>query len=143
MGDNKNGKGLTVGNVILTRVDQLSRQVASLEARVAAGDGNAVIRKLTEENAKLKREISYVSAQIEGLYTTLAKMIQSIPDKVASRAPAQTADGASFDVDELASRVAAKIIIPDGSPAGYASARPSATSICRLRIWITTGWASP
>ena len=76
MGDNKNGKGLTVGNVILTRVDQLSRQVASLEARVAAGDGNAVIRKLTEENAKLKREISYVSAQIEGLYTTLAKMIQ-------------------------------------------------------------------
>lgn len=124
MGDNKNGKGLTVGNVILTRVDQLSRQVASLEARVAAGDGNAVIRKLTEENAKLKREISYVSAQIEGLYTTLAKMIQSIPDKVASKAPAQTADGASFDVDELASRVAAKIIIPDGSPAGYASGAP-------------------
>ena len=71
MSDNKNGKGFTKADIVLTRVEQLTRQVASLEARIVKGGGDvasaAVIRKLTEENATLKKEISYVSAQIEGL----------------------------------------------------------------------------
>lgn len=118
MGDNKNGKGMTKADVLLTRVEQLSRQVSSLEARVArgmqggnAGAGNdAVIRKLTEENATLKKEISYVSAQIEGLFTTLSKMISKLPEKMGANS---SAGSVGMDVDDLASRVAAKIIIPD------------------------------
>ena len=112
MGETKNGK-LTVGNVILAKVEQLTRQMSALEAKVATSDGNAVIRKLTEENAKLKKEISYVSAQIEGLFTTVSRMIQKVPDQVAAKGI--NAEGATIgvDVDDLASRVAAKIIIPE------------------------------
>lgn len=117
MGDNKNTKGMTKADVILSRVEQLTKQVASLEAKVArgaqganaSGAGNdAVIRKLTEENATLKKEISFVSAQIEGLFASLSKMINKLPEKMGAK-------GASLDmdVDDLASRVAAKIIIPE------------------------------
>lgn len=122
MGDNKNAKGMTKADVILSRVEQLTKQVASLEAKVArgaqganaSGAGNdAVIRKLTEENATLKKEISFVSAQIEGLFASLSKMINKLPEKMGAK-------GASLDmdVDDLASRVAAKIIIPETDLSG-------------------------
>lgn len=122
MGDNKNAKGMTKADVILSRVEQLTKQVASLEAKVArgaqganaSGAGNdAVIRKLTEENATLKKEISFVSAQIEGLFASLSKMINKLPEKMGAK-------GASLDmdVDDLASRVAAKIIIPEADLSG-------------------------
>lgn len=122
MGDNKNTKGMTKADVILSRVEQLTKQVASLEAKVArgaqganaSGAGNdAVIRKLTEENATLKKEISFVSAQIEGLFASLSKMINKLPEKMGAK-------GASLDmdVDDLASRVAAKIIIPEADLSG-------------------------
>ena len=121
MGDNKE-KGMTKADMILSRVDQLTKKVASLEAKIAQAskpaaatgvNGEAVIRKLTEENATLKKEISFVSAQIEGLYASLSKMINKLPDKVGAK-------GGSFDmdVDDLASRVAAKIIIPESDFSG-------------------------
>ena len=125
MGDNK----FTKADVILTRMEQLSRQVASLEGRIAKGGGSAdgaVIKKLTEENAKLRQDISIVSAQIEGLYATLSKMINKLPDQIAGKAPAvaqEVTAHADIDVDDLASRVAAKIIIPE---TGYAEVDPDA-----------------
>ncbi|MDE7379702.1 MAG: hypothetical protein K2N14_01495 [Clostridia bacterium] len=134
MGDNKNAKGMTKADVILQKVDKLTRQVASVEARVANGDINAVARRLSEENAQLKREISYISAQIEGLFTTLSKMIDKLPDKVAEKNGGRPVSNSSqpmvrtdLDVDDLASRVAAKIIIPDYEGAeGVATPAPAA-----------------
>ncbi len=139
MGDNKNEKGMTKADVILTRVEQLTRQVAALEARVARGlqgantnanqnagaakTNDAVIRRLTEENATLKKEISHVSAQIEGLYISLSKMISKLPEKMG----ANPATGKSnMDVDDLASRVAAKIVIPES---GFGDYEPSGKAV--------------
>ena len=116
-----NSKGVTRGDLILARMEQLARQMAALEARVANGStgaSNAVIRKLTEENASLKKEISYVSAQIEGLYTSLSKMISKLPQQTAGVPVTARAD---IDVDDLASRVAAKIIIPENEGGEYAT----------------------
>ncbi len=134
MSDNKNGKGMTKADVILTRIEQLTKQVASLENRVArglSGGGskggagaapaanndaayNAIIRKLSEENATLKKEISFVSAQIEGLFASLSRMIGKLPEKMGAGNGAQSAgSNDNMDVDDLASRVAAKIIIPE------------------------------
>lgn len=125
MGDNKNVKSMTKADVILTRVEQLTRQVASLEARVArglqgaapnTGANDAVIRRLTEENATLKKEISHVSAQIEGLFISLSKMINKLPEKMGANPVTGKVD---MDVDDLASRVAAKIVIPDSGLGDY------------------------
>lgn len=123
MSDNKNGKGFTKADIVLTRVEQLTRQVASLEARIVKGGGDvasaAVIRKLTEENATLKKEISYVSAQIEGLFTALSRTLSKLPEQVAARGALgeSVTARADIDVDDLASRVAAKIIIPESGVA--------------------------
>ncbi|MCM1438874.1 MAG: hypothetical protein NC131_06645 [Roseburia sp.] len=131
MGDNKNGKGMTKADVILTRLEQLTRQVSSLEARVARGmaannaGGNnasgvkndAIIRKLTEENATLKKEISHVSAQIEGLFISLSKLIGKLPERIGAGGKLDA------DVDDLASRVAAKIVIPDSGFGDYETGR--------------------
>lgn len=128
MGDNKNDRGMTKADVILTRIEQLAKQVASLETRVARGSAgagsnsgangdaanNAVIRKLTEDNAMLKKEISFVSAQIEGLYASLSKMINKLPEKMTGKG-----GKLDMDVDDLASRVAAKIIIPETDFSGF------------------------
>ena len=131
MADNKNARGMTKADVILARLEQLTKQVASLEARVARGvtvaganknadaaktaeaANAAVIRKLTEENATLKKEISYVSAQIEGLFASLSKMINKLPEKMGARSADPVTGKIDMDVDDLASRVAAKIIIPE------------------------------
>lgn len=123
MGDIKSAKNMTKADVILTKIEQLTKQVASLETRVARGAaGNnqnaannnannnaAIIRKLTEENAMLKKEISYVSAQIEGLFASLSRLINKLPEKMGAKAGGTL----NMDVDDLASRVAAKIIIPE------------------------------
>lgn len=125
MSDNKNGKGFTKADIVLTRVEQLTRQVASLEARIVKGGGDvasaAVIRKLTEENATLKKEISYVSAQIEGLFTALSRTLSKLPEQVAARGALgePVTARADIDVDDLASRVAAKIIIPESGAAAF------------------------
>ena len=136
MSDNKNAKGMTKADVILTRIEQLTKQVSSLETRVARGlaginsganvktnasagasvNNDAIIRRLTEENATLKKEISFVSAQIEGLFASLSKLINKLPEKMGA-VPAS--GGSNIDVDDLASRVAAKIIIPETDFSGF------------------------
>ena len=129
MSDNKNAKGMTKADVILTRIEQLTKQVSSLETRVARGlaginsganvktnasagasvNNDAIIRRLTEENATLKKEISFVSAQIEGLFASLSKLINKLPEKMGA-VPAS--GGSNIDVDDLASRVAANPQVP-------------------------------
>ncbi|MDE6074926.1 MAG: hypothetical protein K2G26_00645, partial [Clostridia bacterium] len=146
MSDTRSGREMTKADVILTKLDQINRRIGSLEARIAAQkkDKEAaaasttavpvldaeVIKKLADEHEQLKVEISCVSMQIEGLYTTLSKLINKLPDQIAAKMPepvvASSNDGepapvvtqvvnnpVDFDVDDLASRVAAKIIIPD------------------------------
>ncbi|MDE6557869.1 MAG: hypothetical protein K2K39_02060, partial [Clostridia bacterium] len=118
MGELKNGKEMTKADVMLSKLDQLTKKVASLEARIGngggSGDGSSAnvgaIRKLSEENAQLRKDISYVSAQIEGLYAALTKMITKLPENLAAKG----GSALNMDVDDLASRVAAKIIIPEG-----------------------------
>lgn len=145
MSDTRSGREMTKADVILSKLEQLTRKVGSLESRLAAQKKEKeaaapaapsidaeVIKKLADEHEQLKLEISCVSMQIEGLYTTLSKMISKLPEQVAAKMPetvvAPSGDGAEtpapvitqvvnnpveFDVDDLASRVAAKIIIPD------------------------------
>ncbi|MDE5766317.1 MAG: hypothetical protein K2I17_04035 [Clostridia bacterium] len=145
MSDTRSGREMTKADVIITKLDQINRKIGSLEARIAAQkkDKDAatstaapvldtdVIKKLADEHEQLKLEISCVSMQIEGLYTTLSKLINKLPEQIAAQMPepvvASSGDGETpapvvtqvvnnpvdFDVDDLASRVAAKIIIPD------------------------------
>ncbi|MDE7162571.1 MAG: hypothetical protein K2O44_00630 [Clostridia bacterium] len=146
MSDTRSGREMTKADVILTKLDQINRRIGSLESRIAAQkkekdaaaapttttaviDGD-VIKKLADEHEQLKLEISCVSMQIEGLYTTLSKLINKLPEQIAAKMPepvvASSSEGepapvvtqvvnnpVEFDVDDLASRVAAKIIIPD------------------------------
>lgn len=136
---------MTKADVIVNKLDQITKKIGSLESRIAAQkkekDAASVIaqeinpevlKKLADEHEQLKLEISCVSMQIEGLYTTLSKLISKLPEQVAAKIPEPVvttsgADGETpvpvvtqvvnnpveFDVDDLASRVAAKIIIPD------------------------------
>ncbi|MDE7301514.1 MAG: hypothetical protein K2N47_05020, partial [Clostridia bacterium] len=119
----KHGKTVTKADVILAQIERLVRQTASLEARVGQGGGNAggygeVIRKLQEENAKLKQEIRYVSAQIEGVCATITKMVQKLPSQISGGAvPVEGADGVrisnvEFDYDALGYSVAKRIYVP-------------------------------
>lgn len=145
MSDTRSGREMTKADVIITKLDQINRKIGSLEARIAAqkkdkdaatptaasGLDADVIKKLADEHEQLKLEISCVSMQIEGLYTTLSKLINKLPEQIAAQMPepvTASSDGeqkpapvvtqvvnspVDFDVDDLASRVAAKIIIPD------------------------------
>ncbi|MDE7076477.1 MAG: hypothetical protein K2O62_04060, partial [Clostridia bacterium] len=83
MSDTRSGREMTKADVIITKLDQINRRIGSLEARVAAqkkdkeaastaapGMDADVIKKLADEHEQLKLEISCVSMQIEGLYTT-------------------------------------------------------------------------
>lgn len=107
MSDNKNGR-MTKADVILLRLEKLTQTVNEMEDRVTGSNNDAAIRKLNDESAKLKQEIRFVSAQLESVCTTLAKMLQKLPEKIS-------ATPAGIDVDDLSSRVAAKIIIPESS----------------------------
>lgn len=105
MSDNKNGR-MTKADVILLRLEKLTQTVNEMEDRVTGSNNDAAIKKLNDESAKLKQEIRFVSAQLESVCTTLAKMLQKLPEKIS-------ATPAGIDVDDLSSRVAAKIIIPE------------------------------
>lgn len=107
MSDNKNAR-MTKADVILLRLEKLTQTVNEMEDKLTGSDNDAAIKKLNDESAKLKQEIRFVSAQLESVCTTLARMLQKLPEKIS-------ATPAGIDVDELSSRVAAKIIIPDNS----------------------------
>lgn len=134
---------MTKADVIVNKLDQITKKIGSIESRLAAQKKEKeaasvisqeinpeVLKKLADEHEQLKMEISCVSMQIEGLYTTLSKLIAKLPEQVAAKIPEPVvttsgADGETpvvtqvvnnpveLDVDDLASRVAAKIIIPD------------------------------
>lgn len=134
---------MTKADVIVNKLDLITKKIGSIESRLAAQKKEKeaasvisqeinpeVLKKLADEHEQLKMEISCVSMQIEGLYTTLSKLIAKLPEQVAAKIPEPVvttsgADGETpvvtqvvnnpveLDVDDLASRVAAKIIIPD------------------------------
>lgn len=119
MGENNNGSGQTKADVILSKLESLSRQTSTLEARVnsvlrsaganpAAND--ALIKKVTEENEKLRKDIRYVSAQLESVCATVMKALNKLSAEVAAL---KNGAAAGIDVDDLASRVAEKIVIPE------------------------------
>ena len=130
-------------DVILEKVDSISDRITRIESEMSASRANsgmdAVIRKLGEENAKLKREISFVSAQIEGLFATLSNMIGKMPEKINARVAVAKGDVAEMgyaetapvavdlDVEDLAARVASKISVPEQ---GYsAAATPTSVTL--------------
>lgn len=96
---------LTKADLILSKMDALAKQTAGLEARVANSSSDAVLRRITEENAKLKKDINYLSAQLEGVCVTLVRLIKKLPSEMYATG--------GIDVDDLSSRVASKIIIPE------------------------------
>lgn len=96
---------LTKADLILAKMEALAKQTSRLEARMANSSNDAVLRKMNEENAKLKKDINYLSAQLEGVCTTLVKLIKKLPAEMGATG--------GIDVDDLSSRVAAKIIIPE------------------------------
>lgn len=120
MSDTKNS-GMTKADVIILKLDKFAQQQASFEARVnaalrnaAAGSGNdEVVKKLEEENQIIRQEMHFLSAQLESVYNTLSKTLQKLSDEVAK----VKTSGGNMDVDELSSRVAAKIVIPETAQA--------------------------
>jgi hypothetical protein len=122
MDDTSRGVAPKKADVILNRTEKLLQQSSSVVANVDAiarygaknADVKAVLAKLeenyvrlSEENESLKKEIQYLSAQIESVFVGLSGMIQSL-----NTAAPQAAQASSINVDELASRVAEKIYIP-------------------------------
>lgn len=133
-----NNKRMSTDEVILSTVESISERITRIESEMAASRANSgsgietVIRKLGEENAKLKREISFVSAQIEGLFATLSQMIGKMPEKIKNSRPVVLQSDVSemgnseaagelapvsvdLDVEDLAARVASKIAPPEKS----------------------------
>ncbi len=123
----------TKADAILMKLDKLNQQMNALEARVnaikstgasqgvnqsanqgvsqyAAQNANqyaALLARIEEQNREYKSEMRFLSAQIESVFDAMENMLEELGGKVAEK---QTP---VFDVDELSSRVAAKIIIPD------------------------------
>ena len=128
MSDYNMGAGMTKADLILFKLEKMAQQNTSLEARlnaliknVPAGQ-SADIGKLSAENAALKQEIRYLSLQVESIYDALERSLKQIADEVAAlKGGVPVAEGApaaapDFNVDDLASRVAAKIVIPEVAP---------------------------
>ena len=160
---NKGNRSATE-ELILEKIDSLSNRLFNIETTVAGYNQNAVadavIRKLGEENAKLKREISFVSAQIEGLFVTLSNMIQKMPENInlvqgTASSGRQTAEmahsesveehtpiSADWDVEELASRLASKISIPDPESYGNSNAKLESVTVDATNMdYDTLGYA--
>jgi hypothetical protein len=105
-------------DLILMRVDRLAQQTAAVDAKVAAAaksgakltDKDDVVKKLVEENESLRQEFKYLSAQTESVYAGLAKLIGNLSDEVKKLKGGASDTG--FDMDELSSKVAEKIVIP-------------------------------
>ena len=112
-----NKSTLTKADVILMKMDKLNQQMNAVEARVNvkafnAASYEAVLKKIEEQNQIYKEEMHFLSAQIESVFSSIEKMLKEINAKIdAIKMP----DSLTMDVDELSSRVAAKIIIPDMS----------------------------
>lgn len=124
MSGNNSGIGMTKADLIMSKVEKLSQQTAAFDSRVAAafrelkaGESatTAAVKKLAATpqpkptvNAD---DISYLSVQIESVYSGLAKMVSNLAAEV-EKLKRSGVGGQTSDADELSSRVAEKIIIP-------------------------------
>jgi len=113
MAETNDAKNQTGAQAILEKLEKLDKKIGGVETKVGdsalAGGYDSVIRKLEEENEGLKKETSYLSVQLESVCTALMKSMKKLSAKVDELAEKKL----DFDLDELASRVAEKIIIPD------------------------------
>ncbi len=109
MGINKNGSGLTKADVILTKVDQLAQENKTVRSKVQEVidssidremDREAIMQKMEADRKEVMREFEYLSMQIESSYSSIMK------------GGVRSTGAAGIDLDELAAKVADKIIIP-------------------------------
>jgi len=117
MVDNSNGKGPTKADVIMQKITRFDGQIEEVEGKISnlasAVDESKALAESTAksnlgEHEQLKTEIKYVSAQLESVCVMLNMSLNKLAAELAELKKKQTPD-----LDELASRVAAKIIIPD------------------------------
>jgi predicted nucleic acid-binding Zn-ribbon protein len=116
MSDNNNGAGMTKADLILSKVDRLNQQVSTTDAKVTAiankAEANSqAIEDLVDENEQLKQELKYMTLQVESVYTGLSKLISKLSSDINELKEGKV----NLDADELASKVAAKIVIPRSS----------------------------
>ena len=125
--ERQTGNYATKADVILQRQAELSDKLDKLLAGTGSAKETAyigtqsgsILQKLLEENAQLKNEIKYVSAQCESIFVKLSSMITSLEEKmmkyvVGYSKPAEgeemPAVKAHVDYDELAERLADKFV---------------------------------
>ena len=96
--------------VVQSKFDELSAQSKKIEGKVQEVidsaidrdmDRDAIMLKIEAEAKELKQELEYLSAQMGSMYREALKTVESVK-------PAET----SVDLDELAAKVADKIVIP-------------------------------
>ena len=120
MADNMNGSR-TKADLIVEKIGSLNGEIASVEKRVnglvsALDENKAMIKANSKATAdgveQLKVEINYVSAQLESVCVMLSRSVKKLADEVEELKAKQQPD-----LDELASRIAAKIVIPEADGA--------------------------
>ncbi len=109
MGVNNNGSGQTKADAILTKVEQLAQENKTVGAKVdeiinsavdREMDREAIMQKMEYDKNEVIREVEYLSMQIESSYNSIMK------------GGVRTVGAAGIDLDELAAKVADKIVIP-------------------------------
>lgn len=116
MAENMNGSR-TKADLIVEKIEQFDDRITSIEKRVknlvATMDETKNVAQTTaktnvSEHEQLKMEVKYVSAQLESVCVMLNMSLSKITDELAELKKKQQPD-----LDELASLVASKIIIPE------------------------------
>ena len=116
MAENMNGSR-TKADLIVEKIEQFDDRITSIEKRVknlvASMEETKNVAQTTaktnvNEHEQLKMEVKYVSAQLESVCVMLNMSLSKITDELAELKKKQQPD-----LDELASLVASKIIIPE------------------------------
>lgn len=116
MAENMNGSR-TKADLIVEKLDRFDGRVASVEKDVNAfaaaveeskSLAEAAAKANAEEQERIKTEIKYVSAQLESVCISLNSTLTKITEELAELKRKQQPD-----LDELASLVASKIVIPE------------------------------
>lgn len=107
----------TKADLIVEKIEQFDERIANIENKisgfVSAIEENRQLVQTTakaesSDNDRLKTEIKYVSAQLESVCVMLNMSLTKITDEIAELKKRQQPD-----LDELASLIASKIIIPE------------------------------
>ncbi|MGN0807372.1 MAG: hypothetical protein ACI4MN_02865 [Candidatus Coproplasma sp.] len=116
MADNMNGSR-TKADLIVEQIAKIEGEFANVENKVnglasAFEENKALTQSAVKANAdefdQLKMEVKYVSAQLESVCVMLTRSINKISEELAELKNKQQPD-----LDELSSRIASKIIIPE------------------------------